>query len=147
MAGHSKWANIQHRKGRQDAKRGKIFTRLIKEITVAARMGGGLFAALSLLVGGIGIMNITLVSVSERTREIKVVPFENSTQGRGEDDFSLFGCDARCLRVGSSHCSLLNNFVKLIMQKHLRTMDVSVGRQTYAQLAANLQKLTLTSHL
>lgn len=41
MAGHSKWANIQHRKNRQDAKRGKIFTRLIKEITVAARMGGG----------------------------------------------------------------------------------------------------------
>jgi YebC/PmpR family DNA-binding regulatory protein len=41
MAGHSKWANIQHRKGRQDAKRGKIFTRLIKEVTVAARMGGG----------------------------------------------------------------------------------------------------------
>lgn len=41
MAGHSKWANIQHRKGRQDAKRGKIFTKLIKEITVAARIGGG----------------------------------------------------------------------------------------------------------
>jgi YebC/PmpR family DNA-binding regulatory protein len=41
MAGHSKWANIQHRKGRQDVKRGKIFTRLIKEITVASRMGGG----------------------------------------------------------------------------------------------------------
>ncbi|PPC83172.1 MAG: YebC/PmpR family DNA-binding transcriptional regulator [Methylotenera sp.] len=41
MAGHSKWANIQHRKGRQDAKRGKIFTKLIKEITVSARMGGG----------------------------------------------------------------------------------------------------------
>lgn len=41
MAGHSKWANIQHRKGRQDAKRGKIFTRLIKEVTVAARLGGG----------------------------------------------------------------------------------------------------------
>ena len=40
MAGHSKWANIQHRKGRQDEKRGKIFTRLIKEITVAARLGG-----------------------------------------------------------------------------------------------------------
>ncbi|MET0216451.1 MAG: YebC/PmpR family DNA-binding transcriptional regulator [Burkholderiales bacterium] len=40
MAGHSKWANIQHRKGRQDAKRGKIFTKLIKEITVAARLGG-----------------------------------------------------------------------------------------------------------
>ena len=41
MAGHSKWANIQHRKSRQDAKRGKIFTKLIKEITVSARMGGG----------------------------------------------------------------------------------------------------------
>src|SRR6187549_4225727 len=41
MAGHSKWANTQHRKNRQDAKRGKAFTRLIKEITVAARLGGG----------------------------------------------------------------------------------------------------------
>ena len=41
MAGHSKWANIQHRKGRQDEKRGKIWTRLIREITVAARQGGG----------------------------------------------------------------------------------------------------------
>ncbi len=41
MAGHSKWANIQHRKGRQDAKRGKIFSRYAKEITVAAKMGGG----------------------------------------------------------------------------------------------------------
>jgi YebC/PmpR family DNA-binding regulatory protein len=41
MAGHSKWANIQHRKGRQDEKRGKLFTRLIKEITVAAKLGGG----------------------------------------------------------------------------------------------------------
>ena len=40
MAGHSKWANIKHRKERQDAKRGKVFTRLIKEITVAARLGG-----------------------------------------------------------------------------------------------------------
>ena len=41
MAGHSKWHNIQHRKGAQDAKRGKIFTKLIKEIVVAAKMGGG----------------------------------------------------------------------------------------------------------
>lgn len=41
MAGHSKWANIKHKKERQDAKRGKIFTRVIKEITVAAKMGGG----------------------------------------------------------------------------------------------------------
>lgn len=41
MAGHSKWANIKHRKAAQDAKRGKIFTKLIREITVAARAGGG----------------------------------------------------------------------------------------------------------
>ena len=40
MAGHSKWANIQHRKGRQDEKRGKLWTRAIREITVAARAGG-----------------------------------------------------------------------------------------------------------
>ncbi len=41
MAGHSKWANIKHKKAAQDAKRGKIFTKLIREITVSARMGGG----------------------------------------------------------------------------------------------------------
>jgi YebC/PmpR family DNA-binding regulatory protein len=41
VAGHSKWANIQHRKGRQDEKRGKIWTRVIREITVAARQAGG----------------------------------------------------------------------------------------------------------
>lgn len=41
MAGHSKWANIQHRKNAQDARRGKLFTKLIREITVAARLGGG----------------------------------------------------------------------------------------------------------
>ena len=40
MAGHSKWANIKHRKGRQDAKRGKIFSRLIRELTVSSKLGG-----------------------------------------------------------------------------------------------------------
>ena len=45
MAGHSKWANIQHRKGAQDKKRGKLFTKLIREITIAARMGCGDVAA------------------------------------------------------------------------------------------------------
>ena len=45
MAGHSKWANIQHRKGAQDKKRGKLFTKLNKEITIAARIGGGDIAA------------------------------------------------------------------------------------------------------
>ncbi len=41
MSGHSKWANIKHRKGAQDARRGKVFTKLIKEITIASRIGGG----------------------------------------------------------------------------------------------------------
>ncbi|NPA94475.1 MAG: YebC/PmpR family DNA-binding transcriptional regulator, partial [Thermodesulfobacteria bacterium] len=41
MSGHSKWSTIKHKKAAQDAKRGKIFTKLIKEITVAARLGGG----------------------------------------------------------------------------------------------------------
>lgn len=41
MAGHSKWANIKHRKAAQDAKRGKIFSKLIRELTVASRQGGG----------------------------------------------------------------------------------------------------------
>jgi len=45
MAGHSKWANIKHKKAATDAKRGKIFTRAIKEITVAARLGGGEIAS------------------------------------------------------------------------------------------------------
>ena len=42
MAGHSKWANIKHRKARQDAKKGKVYTKLIREITVAAKSGGPL---------------------------------------------------------------------------------------------------------
>jgi YebC/PmpR family DNA-binding regulatory protein len=41
MAGHSKWANIKHKKGREDAKRGKVFSKIVKELTVAARLGGG----------------------------------------------------------------------------------------------------------
>jgi YebC/PmpR family DNA-binding regulatory protein len=41
MAGHSKWANIKHRKSKEDAKRGKVFTKVIRELTIAARMGGG----------------------------------------------------------------------------------------------------------
>ena len=40
MAGHSKWANIRHRKGAQDAKKGKLFTRIIREISISAKMGG-----------------------------------------------------------------------------------------------------------
>ena len=53
MAGHSKWANIQHRKGRQDEKRGKIWTRIIREITVAALLVLPAFAVLA--VGPLGM--------------------------------------------------------------------------------------------
>ncbi|MBF0460557.1 MAG: YebC/PmpR family DNA-binding transcriptional regulator [Magnetococcales bacterium] len=53
MAGHSKWANIKIRKGAQDAKRGKIFTKLIREITTAARLGGGDLAANARLRGAV----------------------------------------------------------------------------------------------
>ena len=45
MAGHSKWANIRHRKGAQDKKRAKVFTKIIKEITISARIGGGEISA------------------------------------------------------------------------------------------------------
>ena len=51
MSGHSKWANIQHRKGRQDAKRGKVFTKAAKEIIIAAK-GGGDPAGNPLFAGG-----------------------------------------------------------------------------------------------
>ena len=51
MSGHSKWATIKHKKGALDAKRGKLFTKLIKELTVAARMGGGdLYAVVKIVV-------------------------------------------------------------------------------------------------
>jgi len=68
MAGHSKWANIQHRKGRQDEKRGKIFTRLIKEITVAAKLGGadpGSNPRLRLAMDKAGDANMSKDKVSE----------------------------------------------------------------------------------
>ncbi len=52
MSGHSKWSSIKHKKAATDAKRGKIFTKLIKEITVAARMGGGDLEANPRLRGG-----------------------------------------------------------------------------------------------
>lgn len=68
MAGHSKWANIKHRKAAQDAKRGKAFTKLIKEITVTARQGGGDHAA-----------NARLRQLLEKARSINM-PQENITR-------------------------------------------------------------------
>lgn len=71
MAGHSKWANIQHRKNAQDAKRGKLFTRLIREITIAARMGGSDIASnprLRLAVDKALTANMTKDTVERATR-------------------------------------------------------------------------------
>jgi len=76
MAGHSKWANIKHKKAREDSKRGKAFTKLIKEITVAARSGGGDPTG-----------NPRLRTLLEKAREINM-PQENTTRavkkGTGE---------------------------------------------------------------
>lgn len=82
MAGHSKWANIRHRKGREDAKRGKIFSKLAKEITVAARLGGGDPAA-----------NPRLRQAVDRARAVNM-PRDNIDRaikkGTGEGDASTY---------------------------------------------------------
>ena len=76
MAGHSKWANIKHRKGRQDAKRGKLFAKLIKAIEVAARNGGGDLSA-----------NPTLVAAVQKAKDVSV-PKDNIERAiaRGSGD-------------------------------------------------------------
>ncbi|MBX3042704.1 MAG: YebC/PmpR family DNA-binding transcriptional regulator [Candidatus Kapabacteria bacterium] len=86
MAGHSKWANIKHRKGRQDALRGKIFTRLAKEITVSAREGGGDIAAnprLRLAVQNAKAVNMPNENITRAikkgTGEIEGVQYEEIT--------------------------------------------------------------------
>ncbi len=78
MAGHSKWANIKHRKGRQDAKRGKLFAKLIRSIEAAARQGGGDTSA-----------NATLVTAIQKAKD-NSVPKDNIdravARGSGADD-------------------------------------------------------------
>lgn len=86
MAGHSKWANIKHRKGRQDAIRGKIFTRLAKEITIAAREGGGdpdMNPRLRLAVANAKTKNMPndniTRAIKKGTGEIEGVSYEENT--------------------------------------------------------------------
>ncbi len=75
MAGRSKWANIKHRKGAQDAKRGKIFTRLIREIAIAEKLGGADLAAylfnqlgmISYAIGAADISEAVLARLSEQS--------------------------------------------------------------------------------
>ena len=85
MAGHSKWANIKHRKAAADSKKGKVFTRLIKEITVAARLGGGdpdSNPRLRLMLDKARDANMTKDSVQRAvqrgTGELEVVAYEEA---------------------------------------------------------------------
>lgn len=71
MSGHNKWSSIKHRKGAQDAKRGKIFTKIIKEVTVAARMGGGDAAANSRLRRALDEARLNNMPAENITRAIK----------------------------------------------------------------------------
>ncbi|WP_407354157.1 YebC/PmpR family DNA-binding transcriptional regulator [Luteimonas sp. R10] len=83
MAGHSKWANIQHRKNAQDAKRGKVFTKLIREISVAARSGGGdpganprLRTAIDKALGANMTKDVVERAIKKATGELEGVNYE-----------------------------------------------------------------------
>ena len=83
MAGHSKWANIQHRKGAQDAKRGKMFTKIIREISVAARAGGGdpggnprLRSAMDKALGANMTKDVIERAVKKATGELEGISYE-----------------------------------------------------------------------
>jgi YebC/PmpR family DNA-binding regulatory protein len=89
MAGHSKWANIRHRKGKQDAKRGKLFTRLIREITVAARSGGGDASANPRLRAAID--NALASNMTKDTIERAVARGAGTTDGDNYDEVRYEG--------------------------------------------------------
>ncbi|MBB1059172.1 YebC/PmpR family DNA-binding transcriptional regulator [Marilutibacter spongiae] len=83
MAGHSKWANIQHRKGAQDAKRGKMFTKIIREISVAARAGGGdptnnprLRSAIDKALGANMTKDVVERAIKKATGELEGISYE-----------------------------------------------------------------------
>ena len=91
MAGHSKWANIQHRKGRQDARRGRLFSRLIREVTVAARLGGpNADANLRLRAA---IVNAAASNIPKDTieRAIRRATSEGENEGLEEARYEGFG--------------------------------------------------------
>ena len=98
MAGHSKWANIKHRKGAADARRGKVFTKLIKEITVAARMGGGDINANPRLRAAVNAAKTENMpkdnierAINKGTGELEGVSYEESTyEGYGPGGAAVF---------------------------------------------------------
>ena len=85
MAGHSKWANIKHRKGRQDAKRGKLFAKLIKAIEAAARSGGGDLDGNPTLVTA--VQNAKDVSVPKDTIERAIARGSGDAEGVNYEEF------------------------------------------------------------
>ena len=98
MSGHSKWASIKHKKGAADAKRGKVFTKLIKEITVAARLGGGdpdgnPRLRTSILIAkskNMPVDNITR-AIKKGTGELEGVQYEEHTyEGYGPGGAAIF---------------------------------------------------------
>tara|TARA_Y100001970_G_C14183429_1_gene831128 strand:+ start:944 stop:1675 length:732 start_codon:yes stop_codon:yes gene_type:complete len=98
MAGHSKWANIRHRKGAQDSKRGKIFTKIIKEITVSARLGGGdqdsnprLRKAISNARSNNMPQDNIIRAIKKGTGELEGVKYEEmSYEGYGPDGVAIY---------------------------------------------------------
>ena len=82
MAGHSKWANIKHRKGAQDKKRAKIFTKIIKEITISARLGGGDITANPRLRKAVSNSKSNIIPADKIERAIK--------KGTGELDGVIY---------------------------------------------------------
>ncbi len=97
MSGHNKWSTIKHKKGKEDAKRGRIFTRLIKEITVAARMGGGsedanprLRQAVTTAKANNMPLDNILRAVKKGTGELEGVSYEDVTyEGYGPDGVAI----------------------------------------------------------
>ena len=101
MAGHSKWANIQHRKGRQDAARSKLFSRFSKEITVAAKLGGGDLEANARLYAAVEKAKKASVTRDVIQRAIASVVAQTDLGGRTLEVMSLDRSDlSRDLRRG-----------------------------------------------
>ena len=124
MAGHSKWANIKHRKKRQDAKRGKIFTKIIRELTVAARQGGGDISANPRLRAAVAAANSANMPKDTVERAIK--------RGSGDQE----GANFVELRYEGYGCAGVAIMVDCLTDNKNRT--VSEVRHAFTKYGGNL---------
>lgn len=124
MAGHSKWANIKHKKAATDAKRGKIWTRLIKEITVAARMGGGDVAA-----------NPRLRLAVDKAADANM-PKENVTRAIGRGSGSLEGVNYEEVRYEGYGIGGAAIIVDCLTDNRVRT--VAEVRHAFSKFGGNM---------